>query len=342
MATARADDFPDRDRGCRRLRTCASGRLHGATRCAPLPRRLEGPRCAADDLGPSSEVNLDQRTRSAAGAALVAAVTGSDDASPQIISRAHRARPRRASERRSGRHAEREGRLGAHAGSHAVSRLASARSESAGIPATVGRLAAGVADRLGGERRGDHARRSAGRRAAAVAGREREHHVAVDGRVDRVDRARHPGVRHLRDDPALGLGERRRRSSGRRASCSRPARRGGSSAARSAACGACSRRADEAAVVAARAGQHLTVLADHVAERVHDRERRQLRALRQVLLGEPDPALDRELAADAACRPPRPCRRRRCRAPGPRVAASQAASPSAGPGRRVGSPVIRS
>ena len=48
---------------------------------------------------------------------------------------------------------------------------------------------------------------------------------------------------------------------------------------------------------AARAGQHLAVLADHVAERVHDGERSQLRALRQVLLGEADPGLDRELAA---------------------------------------------
>ena len=39
------------------------------------------------------------------------------------------------------------------------------------------------------------------------AGREREHHVAVDGGVDRVHGARHPGLRHLRDDPAPGLRE---------------------------------------------------------------------------------------------------------------------------------------
>ena len=56
-------------------------------------------------------------------------------------------------------------------------------------------------------------------------------------------------------------------------------------------------RADEAAVVGPRAGQHLAVLADHVAERVHDGERGQLRALRQVLLGEADPGLDGELTA---------------------------------------------
>src|SRR5439155_26403232 len=52
------------------------------------------------------------------------------------------------------------------------------------------------------------------------------------------------------------------------------------------------------AVVAARAGEHGAVLAEHVAERVDDRERRQPRSLRELLDGEPDARLDGALAAE--------------------------------------------
>ena len=156
--------------------------------------------------------------------------------------------------------------------------------------------------------------------------REREDHVAVDRRVDGVDRARHAGVRHLRDDPAADLRELRVGHRRRRASCSRAAHRAGSSAARSACSRSTSRRADER-----RRPRRGCRRAPIRPPRSRRRTRSRPRAppcrgpCGRSCAARPTPLLTADGAAEQLARPRRRCPRRRCRARAPRAAASQAA-----------------